>query len=375
MSDVLDLPEPDRIEGAPHPRETPRLIGQDRAERAFLDAHAAGRLHSGWLLTGPRGVGKATLAWRIAAFLLAQPAGRDDGLFDAPPAPGSLRVPPEHPDARLVRNGAHPRLYLVRRGPNDKGDRLSAEIRADVVRGMKRFVHMSAADGGRRAVIVDSADEMNVSAANSLLKELEEPPALTTMLLVSHQPSRLLPTIRSRCRELRLAPLAAPDMAAALEQAGIEVAETEALAELSAGSVGEAIRLARLDGLALYADLVKLLAGVPRIDRQAAIRLAESCAGRAAETRFGLALDLVDRLLARTARAGLFGAPAGQGAPGEARLLTRLAPDDRAARAWAALAQDLSERSRHGKAVNLDPASLILDMVLKIEKTAQRVAA
>ncbi|EAR50315.1 DNA polymerase III, delta prime subunit, putative [Oceanicola granulosus HTCC2516] len=368
-----DLPAPDQIEGAPHPRETPLLYGQARAEAGFLDAWESGRLHSGWLLTGPRGVGKATLAWKIAAFLLAEPA--DDGLFGAPPRPDRLGLAPDHPDMRLILAGAHPRLHLVRRGPNDKGDKLSADIRADVVRGMKRFFQLSAADGGRRAVIVDAADEMNVSAANSLLKELEEPPERTTLLLVSHQPSRLLPTIRSRCRELRLAPLGPDDMAAALAQAGVEVAETEALAALAAGSVGEAIRLVRQDGLALYGDLVKLLSGAPRIDRPAAIKLAESCTGRANDRRFEMTLDLLDRLLARIARAGIVGAPDVQGAPGEARLLTRLSPDAGAARRWAELSQTLIERSRHGRAVNLDPASLILDMVFKIEETARATAA
>ncbi|SLN67096.1 DNA polymerase III subunit delta' [Roseisalinus antarcticus] len=371
MSVSTDLPEPDRLPGAPHPRDTPRLFGQDRAEADFLDAYASGRLHSGWLLSGPKGIGKATLAWKIATFLLAEPAQADGGLFGPPPPPTSLHVDPEHPDARLIRSGAHPRLHVLRRGPNDKGDRLSAEIRAEVVRGMKRFFQMSATDGGRRAVIVDAADEMNVAAANSLLKELEEPPARTTLLLVAHRPSRLLPTIRSRCRELRLSLLGPEDLARALDQSGIDIPETEAMTALSGGSVGEAIRLVQGDGLALYADLVRLFSDLPRLDRPAALKLADSCAGRQNDARFEMALDLVDRFLSRTARAGLMGEPAVQGAPGEARLLTRLAPEVRAARTWANLSQTLIDRSRHGRAVNLDPASLILDMVFKIEETAR----
>jgi len=375
MADPADLPEPDRLPGAPHPRETARLYGQAPAETAFLEAYASGRLHSGWLISGPRGVGKATLAWKIATFLVAQPAETGEaGLFGAPPRPESLAVPRDHPDARLVMAGAHPRLHLVRRGPNDRGDRLSAEIRADVVRGMKKFFHLSATDGGRRAVIVDAADEMNVSAANALLKDLEEPPARTTLLLVAHRPSRLLPTIRSRCRELRLGPLDSADMGPALAQAGVELAETEALAVLSGGSVGEAMRLAQGDGLALYADLVKLVSGAPRMDRTVAIRLAEACVGAKNEARYDMTLDLVDRLIARLARAGVSGPPEVQGAPGEVRMATRLAPDARAARAWADLGQRLTERSRRGRAVNLDPASLVLDMLLRIEETARAVA-
>ncbi|NCO87832.1 MAG: DNA polymerase III subunit delta' [Rhodobacterales bacterium] len=369
------LPDPDRIEGAPHPRDTPQVFGQRAAEAGFLAAFAADRLHSGWLLSGPRGIGKATLAYRIAAFLLAQPATSDAGLLGAPPPPATLDIAPDAPDLRLIRAGAHPRLFVLRRGPNDTGTRLSATISVERVRELKGFFQMSAADGGRRVVIVDSADEMNTSAANALLKSLEEPPARVTQLLIAHQPARLLPTIRSRCRELRLAPLGAADLAQALAAQGRAPDAAEALAVLAGGSVGDAIRLAQHDGLALYAGLVALLADLPRFDRPAALRLAESCAGKGAEVRFPLVLDLIDLLLARLARAGLQGPPDVQAAPREARLLARLAPDDRAARHWASLQQDLGQRARAGRAVNLDPAVLILDMLWRIEEAARSVAA
>ena len=368
MSDDA-IPEPDRIEGAPHPRETPVLFGQDQAQAAFLIAFGSGRLHSGWLITGPRGVGKATLAWKIATFLLAGEEG--GGLFGDP----SLDVSTDHPDARLIHAGAHPRLALIRRPWDDKTKKLRAEITIDAVRNLKSFFHMSAADGGRRVVIVDAADELNRNAANAILKELEEPPAETTILLVSHQPSRLLPTIRSRCRELRCAPLGAADLQSALEQAGHPAQNSEALATLAGGSAGDAIRLLGHDGMMLYESIVKTLEGLPQINRQAALKLADACVGKAAETRFAMTLDLMDTFLSRAARAGLMGEPQTQGASGEARLLARLAPDDRAARAWAALQQNLSTRARHGRAVNLDPAALILDMIFKIEETAQGVAA
>jgi DNA polymerase-3 subunit delta' len=134
------------------------------------------------------------------------------------------------------------------------------------------------------------------------------------------------------------------------------------------------MRLDRMDGLETYATLVRLLSSLPRIDRPASIRLAESCAGRNSEPRFAHLLDLIDSFLARAARTGLLGEPATQGAPGEARLLARIAPHDRAARAWATLQQELSARARHGKAVNLDPAGLILDMLWRIEDTARTIA-
>ncbi|MBN2906840.1 MAG: DNA polymerase III subunit delta' [Rhodobacteraceae bacterium] len=374
-----DLPEPDRVEGAPHPRDTPQLIGHDAIQAAFLDAFSGGRMHHAWLLTGPRGVGKATLAWQIARFLLTQPATAEAGagLFgDAPPVPDTLAVSPGHPVARRMAAQSEPGLFVLRRGANDKGNALSADIRVADVRRLKSFFALSSTDGGRRVVIVDAADDMNTSAANALLKLLEEPPANATLLLISHQPARLLPTIRSRCRALRLGPLAADDMAAALAAAGQPVqGDPAALAELSGGSVGEAIRLLQLDGMSLYAELVTLLAGHPRLDRPHAIRLAQSATGKGAEARFDLLLRLIGLLLARLARAGAAGPPPCEAAPGEAALLARLSPDPHAARGWAEAAQVLTARARQGKAVNLDPAALILDTVLRIDDTAGRLAA
>jgi DNA polymerase-3 subunit delta' len=284
-----------------------------------------------------------------------------------------LDVADDHPDMRLLRSGAHPRLFVLRRAWDEKGDKLKSVITVDEVRKLKAFFGMSATDGGRRVVIVDPADEMNVNAANAILKLLEEPPANAVILMVSHQPSRLLPTIRSRCRELRCGLLSTQDMADALGQADIHTDAPDALAALSGGSVGEAIRLINLDGLALYSELVNLFNGLPIIDRPRALKLADSCAGKAGATRFGLALDLIDKFLSRAARAGLQGPPATQAVQGEALLLAKLAPHDEAARALAILAQEVSERTRHGRAVNLDPAALILDTLFKIETTANGV--
>jgi DNA polymerase-3 subunit delta' len=369
---LTDAPEPDRVEGAPHPRDTARLIGQEAAEAAFLDAYTSGRLHHGWLLTGPRGTGKATLAWRIARFLLAEePPG--DSLFGAPPPPTTLDIPADHPVARRVAALSEPRLKLIRRSLGDTG-RLRTVISVEDVRDLKSFFHLSAADGGRRVVIVDAADEMNPSAANALLKELEEPPKGATILLVAHQPWRLLPTIRSRCRELRLTPLEPGDMAEALAAAGAQETEAAALAELAGGSVGQAIRLANLDGAATYAAMIALFAGLPRLDRPKAIALAETAAARGAEARFDLLLTLFDAFLARLARTGATGAAPPEATPGEAALLTRLAPDQHAGRAWADLAQSLGSRARRGRSVNLDPAALLLDMVLRIDETAGALA-
>lgn len=373
---MTDAPPPaDQVPGAPHPRECPRLIGQDAAEATFLQAFTAGRLHHGWLLTGPRGVGKATLAWRIARFLLATPATESGGLFDAPPPPQTLDIDSEHPVARRIRAGADPGLALITRSINDKTNRMRNEIVVDDIRNLNRFFGLSSADGGRRVVIVDAADEMNVPAANALLKMLEEPPARTTLLLISHQPSALLPTIRSRCRTLRLTPLGPPDMQLALSQAGAEIAPgsdvATRLAALASGSVGEALRLLTHDGLALYGELFAILDSLPRLDRQRALALAELAAQRGEAERFELLLTLIDTALARLARTGATGtAPQPEAAPNEAAILSRLSGDARKARAWAEIAATITQRARHGQAVNLDPAALVLDTVFKMQETA-----
>lgn len=374
-------PEADRIEGAPHPRDTAQLFGHAAAEAAFLDAFTGGRLHHGWMITGPRGIGKATLAWRLARFLLAQPAAGDDGhsggLFGAPPPPETLEIAPDHPTARRIAALSEPRLFLLRRPYDEKAGRLRQDITVEEVRRMKAFFTLSAADGGRRVAIIDSVDEMNPSAANALLKLLEEPPAEVTLLLISHQPSRLLPTIRSRCRDLRLSPLVPQDLAAALDQAGgaVDPAEAQQLAELAGGSVGEAFRLTNMEGLASYRELIGLFATLPRLDRPRALTLAEQGAGKGAEARFDLILTQIDLFLARLARAAVRRETPPEAAPGEAALIARLAPDAGAGLAWADLAQHLGLRARRGKAVNLDPAALLMDMVLKVDETAARVAA
>ncbi len=373
MSDEA-RPEPDRIEGAPHPRETRRLFGQSAAEADYLATEAAGRTHHGWLLTGPRGIGKATLAWRIARHLLAGPAEPAGGFFE--PAAPSLDIDPDHPVARRMRALSEPRLYLLRRAWDEKLKRLKTVLTVDEVRDLKPKLMLKATDGGRRAVIVDDADEMNPHAANALLKLLEEPPAGVTFLLVSHQPAQLLPTIRSRCRVLPLARLAPEDLGAALAQAGLaqaaEPARLKALSVLADGSVGAAFRLEQLDGLGLYARLLGLLAAMPRLDRPAMLALAETAGQRGGEDRFALILTLADLMLSRLARMGAGAGLGPEAAPGEAAAFARLAPDATAARGWAELAQTLGERARRGRAVNLDPAALVIDMVLKIHETASR---
>src|SRR5215470_5545981 len=192
---------------APPPRANADFIGHALAEQALLRAWQSNRLHHAWLMTGPRGVGKATLAFRFVRHVLS---GDERGLFAD--ASDTLAVPPTAPIFRQVASGGHPDLLTIERGYDEKRDRYRTEIVVDDVRELGGFLHLKAAAGGWRVVVIDSVDDLNRNAANALLKILEEPPAQALLLLVSHAPGRLLPTIRSRCRRLTLGPLDAPVM-------------------------------------------------------------------------------------------------------------------------------------------------------------------
>ena len=367
MSDEAH-PEPDKLEDALHPRDTPLLFGHTESQHDFLEAYNSGRLHHAWMITGPQGVGKATMAWHIARFLLSQ--GQDPLFQDVPT---TLDTEFDSPTSRRMRALAEPRLFLCRRPFDEKAKRLKTAITVDEVRKLKSFFTLSAADGGRRVAIIDSADEMNSAAANALLKILEEPPKDTTILLVAHHPSRLLPTIRSRCRVLRCKTLDPTELAAALGQQGVETDNAAQLAELALGSAGTALQLLNGGGLQIYARLVELTGQNHSMDRTAAIALANACVGRGKEATYALTVDLIFILLARLARYGAgHGTTQTEAAPNEARMLAARANGPVAARAWAQLSADLTARTNHARAVNLDPSSVILDMLLQIDQTARK---
>ncbi len=261
-------PETDRIEGQPHPRETYKLSGQGVALTRAAHAIRNGRVPSAWLIAGPPGVGKATLAYRIARYLLRYGANAE--------GPADLAVQPEDPVSKLIEARAHPGLLVLARRADEKG-KLPTALKVDEVRKLSSFFGLTAADGGWRVAIIDTADDMSEEAANALLKILEEPPPRGLLLVLAHAPGRLLPTIRSRCQRLDLRPLDDETLHTELAQRLPDMNEKDraALLQLAEGSLGMALRLASKEGLELAREAERLLEAHGSPDIPAILALAD----------------------------------------------------------------------------------------------------
>jgi DNA polymerase-3 subunit delta' len=332
------------------PRANPDLIGHEEAEQALLAAWSSSRMPHAWLIAGPRGIGKATLAYRFARFILA--GGGGGGLFGGPP--GSLTVGADDPVFRRIAAGGHADVVTLAPGMihPDTGKE-TQEIVVAQVRQAIEFLLKTSAEGGWRVLIVDEAEAMNRNAANALLKVLEEPPPQCLILLVSHSPGRLLPTIRSRCRLLTLRTLTDAQVAALLERHRPDLAEKErvALVGLGQGSIGRAIELADRGGVALADDLNALLDRLPALSIADAHALAEQVgrAGDDAAASFRVILELLDDWIAR-------------------RLRARPAH----AEAWFAAAERVRRLGSATEGLNLDRKLALLAAVLAIQRAAAK---
>ena len=263
MSDET-VEEADRLEGAPHPREHGILVGHAEAEASLLQAWQARRLPHAFLIGGPEGVGKATLAYRIARFLLAHPAPDKKPRQD-------LSVAEDNPASRQVAVLSHPDLLVLRRVMNEESKKLRTEIRVDDVRRIVSFFGSTPAFGGYRICIVDSVEEMNPSGLNALLKLVEEPPAKSMFLIISHTPGRVMATIRSRCQRMRLNPLSTEEVSRALTALAARMPELprEQIADAAAasgGSVRRALELLLGEGLEVRSLSTEMLEHLPSVD-------------------------------------------------------------------------------------------------------------
>lgn len=319
------------------PRETSVLFGHAAAEATFVQAMDAGRTHHAWLLTGPAGIGKATLAYRLARRLLV-PGDPND---------------PANPAFRRVAMGSHADLLTVERAYDAKTKKMKSSIAVEQTRGISAFMHLTAAEGGWRVIVVDGADDMNANSANALLKILEEPSRRGILFLTADAPGRLLPTIRSRCRRLQLNPLNDGEMSAALAHLlpSMEAAERARLAVIAEGAPGKAVELAGEGALAVSALVDAVLAEATH-SRIAVPRMHE-VAERANKTETGFAtfMTLLQAGISKGVRSAAVG---GHGTWGAARPAPR--PLAEWVEVWHALGRLQGETERF----NLDKRTAII---------------
>jgi DNA polymerase III subunit delta' len=274
------------------PRETTALFGHAEAERTLLDAYKSGRIPHAFLIGGPPGIGKATLAYRLARFVLAHPDPKAAAMQKA----ASIAVTEDHPVARRIAAQAQADLLVLERVTNEQTDKLYTVIRVDDVRRTVPFFGSTAGEGGWRICIVDAIDDLQREGANALLKILEEPPERSLLLLISHAPGRELPTIRSRCRRLLLRPLATADVVRALAAAtGREAddAELRNAAAASDGSVSRALSFLDEGAQALRQRVLDLFAQLPNPDPRALHALGDVLGGNEPQTLAAF-MDLVN---------------------------------------------------------------------------------
>jgi DNA polymerase-3 subunit delta' len=328
---------------APPPRENTLLLGQDDAERTLAEAVASGRMHHAWLITGPAGIGKATLAYRFARHLLAGVAPQA-GLF----------LPPDNPTFRRVAAGTHADLLTVEREWDEKRKKLRGEIVIETVRGIAGFLRLTPAEGGWRVVIVDGAEDINRNAANALLKVLEEPPPRAVLILVCSAAGRLLPTIRSRCRRLRMNALDAATMDSLLARylPEADAARRERLASLAEGSIGRALTLADADGIPAAELVGRLLDALPRPDPGLGHDIADAL-GRS-EDAFSTFMDLLRDAIAGAVRDVARGRPD----PDQLRLI-----GERPLAAWVEIWQGLGAVQAQTEGLYLDKRQAIVSSV------------
>lgn len=366
---AVTTPEPT----APPPRANPDLVGHEMAEAELRRLFDRGRMPHALLLSGPRGIGKATLAFRLARFVLAQGAedGAGSSLFAEASSSEGLAIPPESGTFRRVASGGHADLLTVERAYDPRRRRLRGEIVVGDTREIGSFLRLTPAEGGWRVVIVDGADEMNRNAANALLKVLEEPPRRALLLLVTHSPGKLLPTIRSRCRRFPLMPLMPAIVGELLRRhrPDLDPDTAAAVTTLAEGSIGRALDLAAADGVALYRGVLSLLGREPRIDPAALHAFADRLVRPDAEEAYRVVEAVLGQFLAALA-ATAAQAPVKRGPlPEQAAVLGRLSGRAPAAR-WAMLRGEIEESFARTDLLNLDRKQTILGAFFAIERAA-----
>jgi len=290
-----EIEEPDRLLDFPHPREVSHFLGHDQQTQSLQSALASNRFPHAWIFSGPTGIGKATLAYRLARTLLKNPPGTEiDNALSQPP----LEMSANDIVFQQVAAQSHPGLKVIKRPYDHQKKRLKTEITVDAIRAMHSIFNKTTVDGGWRVAMIDTADEMNRNAANALLKLLEEPPENSAIILISHQPGKLLPTIRSRCRMLQFNPLDEKHVAQILDEHSgtnfnLSPDERATITRLAHGSAGKALQLASGAGLKAHGNLMSLLESLPHLDGAKAHQLAERLNRRDAREEYNFFRQLL----------------------------------------------------------------------------------
>lgn len=366
---MSDFPESDRLGDFLHPRENDALFGHEAAETKMLERIASGKLQHAWILSGPSGIGKATFAYRLARFLFAHGGS-------VPVGSKSLHVSSDDPVYHRVASGGHADLLTLRRPYDEKTKKIKRDLTVEEMRRIGPFFGKKAAEGGWRIAIIDTADDMNIAAANAVLKTLEEPPDRSLIMLVANAPGRLLPTIRSRCQSLALQPLDHGDVKRAInavqsdDPLALKDEEIAAVATLSEGSVGRALELAGGSGFTHYQALCEILFALPAINIKKLDALAGQFAGVKGAAAWPIFRGLFLDMLARLARAAATGDAGQEVLAGEAASILTLGRRVGAVRLvelWEE-ARDLFERT---DAVNLDRRHAIMSMFYRMEAAIQ----
>ena len=341
------------------------MLGHEPAVHVLLDSWNSGRLHHAWLLSGPRGIGKATLAFRFARFALAggPAAGNSEAL---------LYISPDDPVFRRVASGGHADLMTLERGINEKTGRPRSEIIIDDVRRVARLVSLTPGEGQWRIVIVDGAEDMNRSAANAILKHLEEPPPQTLFLLISHAPASLLPTVRSRCRVLSMRPIPDGVLNCLITERlapELNAEERNFLTALSEGSPGRALALAEQGGVALFKTLLDILEILPDLDIRAVHCLGDKVARKDGADAFRTLAGLLVWWLNDLVCDGAKSRPSRAISEREAALRQRLLEKGDLEH-WAKVWEKLSHLFARAEAVNLEPKQVILNAFTVLQQAA-----
>lgn len=333
------------------------LIGHEAPAGLFLGATHAQRIHHAWLLTGPKGIGKAHFAWQAAGYLLSQEI--QQAALLGPPEP----LPTLHAGAKGVAfgqmvAGSHPDFRSLQPDPS----KAKAQISVEQVRDMASMFITTAGMGGWRLAIIDAAEDMNRNAANAILKLLEEPPAQCLFFLISHAPGKVLPTIRSRCRRLAFKPLGDGAVQSLLQSLRPEAnaAEIASVLPMSEGSPGRAIEL--LDGNAgdYLLAIDQIFSSLPNLDQQSVLGIADLVGDRPSKGPFDVIWDLIDERLCAAAKAAI--------ASAQAQPWVRALPADK----WLALQETMAPRKAKTLGLNLSPRHVMLSFFADLHQMLQQ---